>query len=115
MRSPRSHCPLSGALDLVGDKWTLLILRDLSMGKSRYSEFEESPERVPSNLLASRLRMMVEEGLVEKALYSNHSGRFEYRLTPKGRGLLPAMHALARWAIEHVDGTAPPPGSFWNA
>jgi DNA-binding HxlR family transcriptional regulator len=108
----RSACPIATALDIVGDRWTLVIVRDLVIGKSRYSEFLDSPERITTNILASRLKRMEEVGLIEKRPYQEHPPRHEYRLTGMGIKLLPVLQGMCRWANEFVDGTFIPPDSF---
>ncbi|BAQ18416.1 transcriptional regulator, HxlR family [Methyloceanibacter caenitepidi] len=84
-------------LDIVGDRWTLVILRDLFMGKQRFSQFLDSPERIATNVLTDRLVMMEREGLVTKALYQERPKRYEFRLTERGEALLPVLQAMARW------------------
>lgn len=111
---PRSPCPVANALDIVGDKWTLLVVRDLLfMGKRLYGEFIQSPEGIPSNILAERLKRLEQAGLLTKKPYQRHPVRYEYRLTPKGLDLLPVLKEIVRWANKHIPGTAtPPPGFF---
>jgi DNA-binding HxlR family transcriptional regulator len=104
---PRSPCPVAGALDLVGDRWTLLILRDLLGGKSRYGQFLASPEGISTNLLADRLQRLEQAGLVTAVPYSQHPVRVDYRLTPAGRALRPVVDALATWGLAHLPGTRP--------
>ena len=107
----RSECPVSAALDLVGDKWTLLLIRDIGLfGKHRNKDFQSAAEGIPSNILADRLRRLVERGLAEKRLYQEHPPRYEYHLTDAGAGLLKVVGAMASWAAEHVDGVRKPPG-----
>jgi DNA-binding HxlR family transcriptional regulator len=101
----RSVCPVSCALDLVGDRWTLLVVRDLLAGKARFGEFRASPERIPTNILAERLKRLERAGLVSRVPYSAHPPRDEYRLTPAGRALRDAIDALATWGLAHVPGT----------
>ena len=101
----RSTCPVAAALDILGDKWTLLVLRDLFWGKKRYSEFVASPEGIPTNLLADRLVRLEESGLMESAPYQDNPPRYEYTITPKGRELLPTLLALATWGEKHFPGT----------
>ena len=108
----RSGCPIASTLDLVGDRWTLVILRDLINGKKRYSEFLESPERITTNVLAVRLTQMEEGGLVTKSLYQTRPKRNEYELTPKGRALQPLLQAMCRWANEFMPDTWVPPAEF---
>jgi len=101
----RSPCPVAGALDLVGDRWTLLVLRDLLIGKSRYGQFLASPEGISTNLLADRLQRLEAAGLVTAVPYSEHPVRMDYRLTPAGRALSPVVDALAAWGLAHLPGT----------
>jgi len=108
----RSTCPISTTLDLVGDKWSLLIIRDLTIGKSRYGEFLESPEGITTNILANRLKRLEAAGLIEKRPYQTRPIRHEYRLTEMGAKLLPVLQAMCRWANEFVDGTFVPPDTF---
>lgn len=108
-RTYRSTCPIATTLDLVGDKWTLLIVRDIGLfDKHRNKDFQQGGERIPSNILASRLKQLVADGLVEKRLYQDNPPRYEYHLTPAGSGLLPVIRAMANWADRHVDGVRMP-------
>ena len=75
LKPARSVCPIASTLDLVGDKWSLLIVRDLLIGKSRYGEFLKSPEGITTNILADRLRRMERTGLIERDLYQQHPRR----------------------------------------
>lgn len=103
----RSQCPIAAALDLLGDKWTLLVVRDLLLfGKKRFGELLASPEKIPTNLLTDRLRRLEEAGIVTKVLYLKSPPRYEYRLTPKGTGLFPILRALIEWGSRHVPETA---------
>jgi DNA-binding HxlR family transcriptional regulator len=109
-RSKRSPCPIANALDLIGDKWTLLVVRDLLFfGKSQYGEFARSPEGIPSNILADRLRRLEEAGLVTKTPYQDNPVRHAYRLTPKGSDLTPVLREMIRWGNKHIPGTFVPP------
>ncbi|HEX4963624.1 MAG TPA: helix-turn-helix domain-containing protein [Thermoanaerobaculia bacterium] len=110
--APRSSCPIANALDLLGDRWTLLVIRDLLfVGKRRFGEFLSSPEGIPTNILSDRLRRLEESGVVEKVPYQLRPARHEYQLTAKGRDLFPVLRALMEWARSHVPGVAlPPPG-----
>lgn len=101
----RSPCPVAGALDLLGDRWTLLILRDLLLGKSRYGQFLASPEGISTNLLADRLQRLEAAGLVTAVPYTEHPVRMDYRLTSAGRALGPVLDALATWGLAHLPGT----------
>jgi len=101
-------------LDIVGDRWTLVVLRDLLVGKMRFSQFLESPERIATNVLTDRLALMERSGLVEKRLYQTRPKRYEYRLAVKGEALLPVLQAMARWANRFVPGSFPAPPDFLN-
>ena len=100
----RSHCPMANVLDLFGDKWTLLIVRDLILGKARYGEFAQSKEGIPTNILANRLKRLELAGVVEKKAYSDKPVRYHYQLTQKGRDLIPMLEAMVAWAIKYVPG-----------
>ena len=108
----RSGCPVATTLDIVGDRWTLVILRDMLIGKRRFSEFLDSPEKIATNVLTDRLALMERAGLVKKAAYQAHPKRFEYSLTQKGEALLPLLQEMCRWANRHVPGTWTAPESF---
>ena len=105
----RSSCPIAGPLDLLGDRWTLVVVRDLFRGRRHFSEFEASPEGISSNILADRLRRLEEAGLVRREAYQQHPLRFAYALTPKGAELKPILAALAGWAMRHLPGVKPDP------
>ena len=109
----RSPCPIAGALDLIGDAWTLLVIRDLLFfGKQRFADFLDSPERISTNILSERLQRLEERGLVERRRYQERPPRDEYVLTAKGHDLLPVLRELITWGQQHVAGTAkrPPAG-----
>ena len=93
------------ALDLIGDRWSLLVIRDLLTGPRRYGDLLAAPEHIPTNILADRLRRLEREGLIRAAAYSEHPPRFEYSLTRKGRELGPALDALATWGLRYFPGT----------
>ncbi len=107
----RSNCPIATALDVVGDKWTLLLIRDIGLlNKHRNKDFQEAREGIPTNILANRLKQLVERGLLEKQLYQEHPPRYEYHLTESGKGMLPVVKAMAKWAAHHVEGVEIPKG-----
>jgi DNA-binding HxlR family transcriptional regulator len=108
----RSPCPIASTLDLVGDRWTLVIVRDMVNGKRRFGDFLDSPERIPTNVLAARLQRLVAEGLVTRRPYQQRPARYEYALSGKGRALLPVVQALARWGNAHLPGTWQAPAGF---
>jgi len=90
-------CGLARAAEIVGQRWTLLILRDLSVGPQRYSDLVSGLPGIPTNTLASRLKELEEEGIVERMAPSRGERAVVYRLTPRGEELGPAMDALSRW------------------
>lgn len=95
--TPRSDCPVACALDLIGDRWTLLIVRDLMLGKRRFSEFLAPGEGIKTNILTDRLKRLEGSGLVGRVRYQERPPRFEYQLTPAGRELSPILKAVAAW------------------
>ncbi|MGK7925674.1 MAG: winged helix-turn-helix transcriptional regulator [Spirulina sp.] len=106
MPEKRSTCPIASTLDLVGDRWTLLIVRDMMFfHKHRFEEFLDSPEGISTNVLANRLKLLEELGLVTKQPYSNHSRRMSYELTEKGESLRPVLKVIARWGLKHLPDT----------
>ena len=94
-------CPIARTLDIVGDRWTLLIVRDLFMGETRFNQFLASSPGLPPKLLADRLKRLVERGLVRRVIYSQHPLRAEYRLTEDGQTLAPVIEAIVRWGLDH--------------
>ena len=101
----RSPCPVSRILEILGDKWSLLVIRDLFLGRSRFKEFMASPEGIPTNILTDRLQKLTEHGLIEKKPVSEGAKRLAYSLTPKGQALRPALQAMIDWALEYEPGT----------
>jgi DNA-binding HxlR family transcriptional regulator len=101
----RSNCPVSCALDLLGDKWTLLLVRDLLLGKGTYTEFQKSPEGIPTNILASRLKRLQAEGILTRKPYQQKPVRYRYKLTGKGRALAPILLAMVDWSNRYLEGT----------
>ncbi len=106
----RSACPVTNVLDLIGDKWTLLIIRDmLFLKKTSFSEFLESPEGIATNILTERLRRLEEHGLIEKHFFKKTSARYEYFLTRRGEDLRSLLMEMVRWGNAHIEGTMVPP------
>lgn len=104
-RFARSVCPVANLLDVVGDKWSLLVVRDLIRGNETYSELLDSPERIPTNILAERLKRLERAGIVAKAPYQQRPVRYSYTLTKRGRDLGDILLALVRWGKRHLPGT----------
>ena len=99
----RSVCPISSALDVLGDKWSLLIIRDLLIqGPLTYSQFLMSPERISTNILASRLHLLTCLNLVKKSNPETASRNNAYQLTESGAALRPVLEALGQWAGSHL-------------
>ena len=102
----RSPCPVACTLDLIGDRWTLLVIRDLYCGKQSFKELSASPEGIATNILSERLARLVEQGLAERRPSPEHAGRPLYRLTAKGQSLEPLLEAITDWGLTHIEGTA---------
>jgi DNA-binding HxlR family transcriptional regulator len=98
-------CPVAGTLDLIGERWTILLLRDLLRhGPRRFQDFQISLPGVAPNILSARLKSMEDSGLVQRALYHERPPRLEYALTEKGRSLGPIVKAMRDWGSKHLDG-----------
>lgn len=105
MKHNRSCCPVACTLDLLGDKWTLLVIRDLFLGRTHFKEFMKSPEKIATNILTQRLEKLVEHDLVETFPSPESTGKNAYRLTPKGKSLKPVINAVVKWGLQNIDGT----------
>lgn len=112
MPDARSSCPIATFAHLFGDRWTLVILRDLMCGKTRFSDIEAGPERIPPSILADRMRRLVDEGLVRREAYQAHPPRHGYLLTPRGKSLHPVLVAMAEWSEHQVPGVWRLPEAF---
>ncbi len=108
----KSTCPVSYTLDVFGDKWTLLIVRDaLIEGKRSYREFLASAEGIATNILADRLKNLVEQGILAREDDEAHSGHPLYVPTEKANHLMPVLDAMTKWGLEYgPDRLNPPPG-----
>lgn len=105
VRFLRSPCPIANLLDLVGDKWSLLVARDLFRGRATYGELLDSPERIPTNILADRLKRLEKAGIITRSPYQERPVRYAYELTNKGRDFSHLLVAITRWAKRHLPGT----------
>lgn len=94
-------CPVARTLSVVGDRWTLLILRDCFLGKTKFEEFAASGG-MTRHLLADRLKRLVEVGILERRAYSAAPKRYDYVLTPKGEELRPALTIMKEWGKKHL-------------
>lgn len=105
----RSNCPISIALEMIGDAWSLLVVRDLMFkGLTTYNEFLEGDEGIASNILADRLRKLESADIVEKQRDPSDARRFNYRLSAKGIDLAPVLVELVLWSAKHEATDAPP-------
>jgi DNA-binding HxlR family transcriptional regulator len=96
-------CPVARTLDLIGERWTILLLRDLLLqGPRRFQDFQASLAGVAPNILSARLKSLEENGLVRRQIYSDRPPRLEYVLTDKGRSLGPVVKALRNWGSKHT-------------
>ena len=98
----KSHCPQYLGLDVFGDKWTLLIIRDMMIdGKRHFREFLQSEEKIASNILTNRLNMLEAEGIVTRHEDKSHKQKIIYSLTQKGIDLFPVIMAIAEWSVTY--------------
>ena len=104
---PRSDCPISFALDFLGDKWSLLVIRDLIFeGKRFYKEFLNSKEGIATNILSDRLKRLENAGIITSKVYEQLKTQKEYSLTQKGKDLIPVLVEIIVWSAKHQDGLA---------
>ena len=101
-------CPVCATADIICGKWTILVIRDLAEGRTRFCELERSLAGISPNTLSARLKRLEESGVVERRFYEQHPPRAEYLLTAKGRALGPVLKALLDWGRSHT----PPPRPF---
>ena len=97
----QESCSVAQVLEIIGERWTWLIIRDAFLGITRFIDFEESLG-IARNVLADRLNRLVEEGIFERVLYQERPARYEYRLTQKGSDLFTALNALRQWGDEYL-------------
>jgi len=102
MKKQKSYCPQYLALEIIGDKWTLLIIRDMIIGGKRYfGEFLKSEEKIASNILTNRLKSLEKEGIIYKKKDKEHKQKIIYLLTQKGIDLFPILMENARWSLKY--------------
>jgi DNA-binding HxlR family transcriptional regulator len=92
-------------LDLFGDRWTLLVVRDLFLGRNRFKEFASSPEGIPTNILSDRLTKLMGAGLICQTRVEEGGKRMAYKLTDKGKDLEPVLEAVRQWSLQWQPGT----------
>jgi DNA-binding HxlR family transcriptional regulator len=97
----QSDCPIARSLELVGEWWSILILREAFYGATKFDDFQQGVDGIAPNTLTRRLKELVEAGLFERKLYNERPERFEYVLTPRGRDFYPVMWALMQWGNKH--------------
>jgi DNA-binding HxlR family transcriptional regulator len=97
----QESCSIARVLEIVGERWTLLIIRDAFLGLTKFVEFEESLG-IARNVLTDRLSRLVEEGIFERVLYQERPARYEYRLTQKGADLFTALSAIRQWGDQYL-------------
>lgn len=96
-------CPVARTLDIIGERWTILVLRDLFLaGPRRYQDLADSLTDISPNTLSDRLKTLEAHGIVERQFYSEHPPRAEYRLTAKGKELGPVLKSLRSWGLKHT-------------
>lgn len=98
----RSNCPISCSLDTIGDKWSMLIIRDLFLGKKTFMELSTSPEKISSSILAQRLKIMVKFGLIVRVDLASNKKTKHYKLTPSGESLVPMLNLLNTWGTKYL-------------
>ena len=99
----RSDCPISSALEIFGDKWSLLIIRDIALfGKNTYNEFLKSDEKIATNILANRLILLEKEGIITKEDHPESKAKIFYRISKKGLDLLPILFEISLWSDKYL-------------
>ena len=101
----RSDCAVACTLDIIGDRWTLLVVRDLLRGRRYFDDFLRSPEGIATNILSARLRALCEQGLVEKTPDPSDQRRYTYRLSDDGLRLGELLGNIAAWGLKYLPGT----------
>jgi len=98
---PGRPCPIAAALDVVGERWALLIVRELALGNSRFDDIVRGTG-APRDRVAARIKALDEAGVIERTPYQESPPRFDYRLTESGRALVPVLDALLAWGLDHA-------------
>ena len=100
---PHKYCPIARTLEVIGERWTFLILRDLVLdGPRKFQDLERSLSGISPNTLSARLKTLEENGIVERRFYAEHPPRAEYVITTKGRELRPILKTLKKWGERHT-------------
>ena len=113
MKTNRSDCPLTSALDIVGDKWSLLIIRDIFLGKKTFTEFLKSTEKIATNILSNRLELLINNGLLNVTKLPNDQKTKIYYLTDAGIEMYPIMYEMMQWSKNNLKKKFGPIGEQW--
>lgn len=113
MKTNRSDCPLTNSLDIVGDKWSLLVIRDIFMGKKTFTEFLKSPEKIATNILANRLELLTNKGLLEVTKLPYDQKTKIYYLTDSGIDMYPIIYEMMQWSKRNLKKKFGPNGDQW--
>ena len=113
MKTNRSDCPLTNVLDIVGDKWSLLVIRDIFMGKKTFTEFLKSPEKIATNILANRLELLTNKGLLEVTKLPYDQKTKIYYLTDTGIDMYPIIYEMMQWSKRNLNKKFGPKGEQW--
>ncbi len=105
IKGRRSPCPVACLLDIVGDRWTMLLIRDLFLGGTRFKEFSNSPERIPTNILSDRLERLLSHNMIQQISIPDSPKRTAYQLTEKGTALRPILESMRDWGLKWEPGT----------
>src|ERR687884_1824813 len=111
----QSSCPVSACAEILAGKWTILLIRDLAAGRSRFCELERSLDGISPRTLSLRLRALEAEGIVERRTYPEVPPRVEYRLTPKGEALVPLIEQMRHYGREWLENGRPAPAGRGGA
>jgi DNA-binding HxlR family transcriptional regulator len=101
-KSYGQFCPIALTLDIIGERWTMIIIRDLYFGRTRFNQLLESSQGMSTKILSERLKLLEQHGLVERIVYNEHPLRAEYRLTAKGMSLEPVLNAIGEWGAANL-------------
>lgn len=108
-KKQRSLCPITNTLDIIGDKWTLLIIRDMVFrGKTQFGEFLNANEGISTNILTDRLKKLEHHNIITKRAYQENPTRYEYELSGIGEALQPILFEMIKWGGKHIEGTYQP-------
>jgi DNA-binding HxlR family transcriptional regulator len=98
---PGRPCPIAASLEVVGERWALLVVREIVLGSIRFTDIVRGTG-APRDRIAARLKVLEQAGVVERHAYQQHPSRYEYALTDSGRALVPVLDALLAWGVEHA-------------